>query len=299
MYTLRSQYLFVSAGARSDVNHPLSARHHRFVDVGSPTGLLPPPLPLTGLWGEREAPPRDYERSLVTATVVSADALVADAVAAHSRMSADDAWATGSPRIDLLLADEADLSSPLRADLAALRGLVAGRRVVVVAPLSATGEEVDALRDWADDHDDVAVLWAAPPGWSTPVPAPLVDLYDAARLRPDALAPHPVQPEMAWRLADVLATGWPADLADAAVPGLPVVALPGATGSPLVEHPTLADGLVAVELLLDGATPDRAWLAWGRSLHAASDGRSGARVARRVKETYLPLAEWEQDLSAG
>ncbi len=297
MYTLRSQHLFVSAGARSDVNHPLSARHHRFVDVGSPTGLVPPPLPLTGLWGEREAPPRDYERSLVGTVVVSADALVHDVAAAYPRVGADDVWATGSPRLDLLLGDETDLSSPLRADLAALRAVVAGRRVVVVSPLTATTEEVDELVAWADDHEDVAVLWAAPPGWSTPVPAPLVDLYDASQLRPDDLTPHPVQPEMAWRLADVLATGWAADLADAAVPGRPVVALPGASGSPLVEHPTLGDGLVAVEAFLDGAPVDRAWLAWGRALHAASDGHSGARLAHRVKGTYLPYAEWEQDLS--
>jgi CDP-ribitol ribitolphosphotransferase / teichoic acid ribitol-phosphate polymerase len=158
---------------------------------------------------------------------------------------------------------------------------------------------VEELGRWAEDHDDVAVLWAAPPGWTTPVAAPLVDLYDAAVLRPDALAPHPVQPEMAWRLADVVATGWASDLADAAVPGLPTVALPGASGSPLLEHPTLADGLVAVEAHLDGAPADPAWLAWGRALHAASDGRSGARLAHRVKARYLPYAEWEQDLTAG
>lgn len=299
MYTLRSQHLFVGAGARSDVNHPLSARHHRFVDLGSPTGLVPPPLALTGLWGRREAPPRDYERSLVTTVVTAGDALVEQAVATYLRVDTDDAWATGSPRLDLLLAAEDSLSAPLRADLAALRAVVAGRRVVVVSPLSATDEEVDELTAWADDHVDVAVLWAAPPGWTTPVPAPLVDLYDAAQVRPDALTPHPVQPEMAWRLADVVATGWPADLADAAVPGLPVVALPGASGSPLVEHPTLADGLVAVDAYLDGASLDEAWLAWGRALHAASDGHSGARLAHRVRSTYLPLEEWERDLSAG
>ena len=170
---------------------------------------------------------------------------------------------------------------------------------MLFAPLTATTEDVATLGAWAEDHDDVAVLWAAPPGWTTPAPAPLLDLYDAAALRPGALAPHPVQPEMAWRLADVLATGWPSDLADAAVPGLATVALPGASGSPLVEHPTLADGLVAVDAFLDGARADEAWLAWGRALHEASDGRSGARLARLVKASYLPYAEWEQELGAG
>ena len=80
---------------------------------------------------------------------------------------------------------------------------------------------------------------------------------------------------------------------------MPLVALPGASGSPLVEHPTLADGLVAVEAFLDGTPVDEAWLAWGRSLHSASDGRSGARLVHRIKATYLPYAEWEQDVSAG
>ena len=254
---------------------------------------------LTGLWGEQAPPPEAYERSLVTVAVVSSASLAHSAIATYDRVQADDVWTTGSPRVDLLLAAEDTLSAPLRADLAALRSVVAGRRVVVVSPLSATEEEVEALAAWADDHEEVAVLWAAPPGWSTPVAAPLVDLYDAAQVRPDALTPHPVQPEMAWRLADVVATGWPADLADAAVPGLPVVALPGAGSSPLVEHPTLADGLVAVDAHLEGTPVDEAWLAWGRALHTASDGHSGARLARRVRASYLPLEEWERDLSAG
>ncbi|WP_457209028.1 hypothetical protein, partial [Nocardioides sp. P5_C9_2] len=239
MYALRARFLFVTAGARSDVNHPLSARHHEFVWVGPTAALESPPTILPGAWGDREAPPRDFERSLVSRVVVSSDSLVDAAGATYPRVAADDVWAVGSPRIDLLLAEEARLSAGLRADLAALRAVVAGRRVVVVSPLTATAEDVDALAAWAEDHDDVALLWAAPTGWTTPVPAPLVDLYDAALLRPGALLPHPVQPEMAWRLADVVATGWSADLADAAVPGLPVVALPGASGSPLVEHPTL------------------------------------------------------------
>jgi hypothetical protein len=299
MYALRAGHLFVSAGPRSDVNHPLSARHHRFVRLGSPTGLEPPRVGLTGLWGRHDPPPESYERSLVTDVVVSSGSLVDDVVAIHPRVEEADVWVTGSPRVDLLLADEADLSATLRADLSVLRTAVAGRRVVVVSPLSATADEVSELARWAEDHEDVAVLWAAPPGWSTPAPLPLVDLYDAARLRPDSLTPHPVQPEMAWRLADVVATGWVGDLADAAVLPRPVVALPGASGSPLVEHPTLADGLVAVEAFLDGTPVDEAWLAWGRSLHTASDGRSGARLARRVKGGYLPLDEWERDLSAG
>lgn len=291
MHALRSGHVFVTAGPRSDVNHPLSARLHHFVKVGTPTGLEPPWVVLTGLWGQQEPPPEAYERSLVTEVVVTSPALRDDAVGSYPRVGQDEVWVTGSPRIDLLVRDESSLSSPLRADLAALRAVAAGRRVVVVSPLAATAEEVDELVAWADDHDDVVVLWAAPPGWSTPVPAPLVDLYDAARLRPGALAPHPVQPEMAWRLADVVATGWVGDLADAAVLPRPVVALPGASGSPLVEHPTLADGLVAVEAFLDGTPVDPSWLAWGRDLHAASDGHSGERLARQVKGTYLPLDE--------
>lgn len=299
MYALRAGTIVVTAGPRSDVNHPLSARHHRFLKVGSPAGLEPPRMVLTGLWGEHDPPPEAYERSLVTHAVVSSPSLVEGVVATHGRVAPDDVWATGSPRVDLLLADEADLSAALRADLAALRTVVSGRRVVVVSPLAATTEDVDALGAWAEDHDDVALLWAAPPGWTTPVPTPLVDLYDAALLRPHALAPHPVQPEMAWRIADVVATGWSSDLADAAVLPVPLVALPGASGSPLVEHPTLADGLVAVEAFLDGTPVDEAWLAWGRSLHSASDGHSGERLVHRIKATYLPYAEWEQDVSAG
>ena len=54
-----------------------------------------------------------------------------------------------------------------------------------------------------------------------------------------------------------------------------------------------------MDAYLEGAPVDEAWLAWGRALHTASDGRSGARLAHRVRATYLPLEEWERDLSAG
>ena len=45
-------------GPRSDVNHPLSPRHHRFVHLGRPTGLVPPDVGLDGsgdTWGLRDA----------------------------------------------------------------------------------------------------------------------------------------------------------------------------------------------------------------------------------------------------
>ncbi len=304
MYALRSRQIFVTSGPRSDVNHPLSARYHRFVALGAPTGHETPGVPLHGLWEPREAPPRDYERSLVSTVVVASEEVAEQASAIYPRLESTDIWASGSPRIDLLVGDEADLSPALRDDLSVLRSATRGRRVVVISPLSATDAEIDDLGLWAQEHPDVAVLWAAPPTWDTAVPAPLVDLYDATQLRPHSLAPHPVQVEMAWRIADVVVTGWIGDLADAARIDLPVVALPGAAGSPLVVQASLRDGLDRVSALLSGAPLDESWLAWGKALHAASDGHSGARVARRLRGTYLPLDEWEQDpvksgLSAG
>lgn len=106
---------------------------------------------------------------------------------------------------------------------------------------------------------------------------------------------------MVWRVADVVASGRVTDLADAAVLGRHAVALSGAEGSPL---PVVggASAYTSIEAALAASDPDAtraAWLAWGRDLHAASDGRSGARVVRALKETYLPLAEWEREISAG
>jgi hypothetical protein len=37
---------------------------------------------------------------------------------------------------------------------------------------------------------------------------------------------------------------------------------------------------------------DPEYAAWGRALHARSDGRSAARLVRRIKQTYLPWEEW-------
>ena len=300
MYALRAGTIVVTAGPRSDVNHPLSARHHRFLKVGSPAGLEPPRMVLTGLWGEHDPPPEAYERSLVTQAVVSSPSLVEGVVATHGRVAPDDVWATGSPRVDLLLADEADLSAALRADLAALRD--GGGGTARRGRLSAGRDHRGRRRPGAPGPRTTTTSRSCGPPrpagprrcrrrWSTCTTRPCCGPTRSPRTRSSPRWPGG---SPTWSPP----AGAPTSPTRPCSP-CPLVALPGASGSPLVEHPTLADGLVAVEAFLDGTPVDEAWLAWGRSLHSASDGHSGDRLVHRIKATYLPYAEWEQDVSAG
>lgn len=299
MYALRSANVLVTVGPRADVNHPLSGARHRFILLGSPTGLQAPEVPLTNDRGARPHPDPAADRDLVASVVTASPAASRQALASLRRVTPSDVWETGSPRVDLLLTPEDALPSSLQEDLRLLRAHLAGRRLVVVSPLDGERVDVEEVTAWAIDHDDVVVCWVSPPGWQAHVPTPLVDLHDTRRLRPGSVTHRPLQVEMAWRLADVVATGWPADLADAAVIGVPTVALPGADGSPLPVQPSGGAALSAIEQALGSPSVDPDWLAWGRALHTASDGHSAARVVRAVRSTYLPLAEWEQDLTAG
>jgi hypothetical protein len=301
MYGLRAGTFLCTLGPRADVNHPLSRRHHRFLDLGRPTGLTPAFVALggQGLHGERPMPDAAYDARLTRAVVTSSGAGTDAADAFFPDLDADGVWEIGSPRVDLLLRDEDTLSKELRTELIALRGLLNGRRLVLLSPTRGGEIDLAAFAAWATEQAGDVVVAVLPTSGALPrVPSPLVDLMDARWLEAELALRVPPVVEMVWRLADVLVSGSLADLADFAPTGRAAVAAVGTSDVPFAV-PTDTSTLVAtVERALDGHV-DEAYAAWGRSLHARSDGRSAARLVRRLKQTYLPWDDWlaEVDLA--
>jgi hypothetical protein len=296
MYALRARTIFVTVGPRADVNHPVSGRHHRFVRLADATGLPTPPPQLTNSWGSLRAVDRDHEADLTGVVVVASDLALDSAQLRFPRVADDGLWLTGSPRVDLLLMPESDLSRELAADLSRVRSMLAGRRAVLVAPLDLeTGPDLDLVAEWAASRPDVAVCVLTPPGPRHVVPAPLVDLLPPAH-QASTPQPPPVV-EMVWRVADVLASGSAPDLADFATLGRPAIALPGAAGVPMTTVLDTEEMLAGIESALADGTADPEYLAWGAHLHSASDGHSAERVVMAVKRTYLPIDEWLAEIS--
>lgn len=294
MYGLRAATLFTTIGARADVNHPLSRRHHRFVDLGRPTGLEPAFVALGGhgLHGERDLPDPSYDARLTRVVVSSCTAGTDAARSRFPALDADGPWEIGSPRVDLLLRPEARLSKELRGELTALRGLLAGRRLVLLSPTRGGELDLAAAAAWAGERSEDVMVAVLPVSGALPrVPAPLVDLMDTRWLEETLELRVPPVTEIVWRLADVLVSGTPADLADFCPTGRPAVAAPGTSGVPFAVPEDTTAVLRAVEASLDGRL-DADYAAWGRALHARSDGRSAARVVRRLKQTYLPWEDW-------
>ena len=290
MYGLRAGIVFTTIGPRADVDHPLGRRYHRFVDLGRATGL-PPGVSAHGLHGDRRLPDPDYDARLTRVVVTSSDRANADVTALLPALDPDGVWEIGSPRVDLLLRDEATLSTELRSEVGAVRELLRGRRLVVLAP---SGGELDlpALAEWAARRaDDVVVAVLATSGAQPRVPAPLLDLMDTRWLETSLGLRVPPVPEMLWRLADVLVSGAPADLADFAVTGRPAVAAPGTAEVPFAVPADTATLLDAVERALAGYV-DADQTSWSRSLHQHSDGASAARLVRRLKQSYRPWEDW-------
>jgi CDP-ribitol ribitolphosphotransferase len=304
MYGLRLGTVLTHVGPRSDVNHPLSSRHHRFVQLGRPTGLSSPDVGLDGdgdAWGTRDSSAVQLDDSLTRVCVVSGPVGAASA-GALPRLDEGGVWELGSPRIDLLVADESDLARAHVGELARLRRVLGERELVVVEPWGAR-LDLPALVAWAAAHPHVAVGVRRRVADTTRLPEPLLDLGDDRLLSGSSQTPMPVHPETAWRLASVLVSGSAADLADWAVLGRPAVSLVAAehaqaAGLPLSATAT-SDLGAALDAALD-AGPDDAYVAWGRSLHSASDGHAADRVVLALKATYLPVDEWlAEEASAG
>ena len=145
---------------------------------------------------------------------------------------------------------------------------------------------------WAAERTDDVVVAVLPTSGALPrVPAPLVDLMDTRWLENSLDLRVPPVVEIVWRLVDVLVGGTPADLADFSTTGRPAIASPGTTDLPFTVPTDTAALLSAVETSLGGHS-DPNYAAWGRALHTRSDGRSAARLVRRLKQTYLPWKDW-------
>ena len=229
-------------------------------------------------------------------------------------------WVTGSPRTDLLLGREespaADLRAPARRSCAARRR---GRRLVVWAPgdapgrdrsLRSSGDDLRWLADWADattpwsacDHRGAAGAARRRAATARRAAAGLLVL--SHRMFPDV---EMVLREAAALVSDYTAascsTSWCSDRPVVAyVPDLDEVAEdPGSAARPgrrraragrAATGPRCARGWSRLLDALDARAGGRARAAARDRLHAYRDGRSAARVVRRVKETYLPIAEW-------
>ena len=190
------------------------------------------------------------------------------------------------------MARDRSLRPAQRTQLAALRGLLDGRRLVLLSPSRGGELDLAALATWAADHADQVWVAVLPTSGALPrVPTPLVDLMDTAWLEGTLGLRAPPVAEMVWRLADVLVSGTPADLADFSTTGRPAVAAVGTSGVPCTVPGDTPALVAALEQALDGRV-DAAYAEWGRTLHALSDGRSADRLVRRLKQTYLPWEDW-------
>ena len=305
-YALRSAQVFVSRSARRDLGHPLAGDLHQFVLLGrgSPVLAFGAAMPVGDHVEDRLAHDvRLHDLDLTTAAVVASPAqarAVRPSLASglHPRT-----WVTGLPRTDLLVADADALPEDLRRQEQALRNLVSSRRLVVWAPVERENGDTTALAsdvvtrmaDLADRRGAVLGLRCVGAGGDERV------LDVSAERFPDV--------EMVLRVAAVLVSDYAPELLDFLVTDRPVVCfapdLEAVREDPGLVHDLerLVPGgvrrdpdalLTGVETALgEGSAADAAAYAEVRDLlHAHRDGRSAARVVRRVQETYLPIKKW-------
>ena len=300
-YLLRAGQVFISRGARRDVGHPISGKLHQFVLLGrgSPVLAFGAGVPVGDgldehLRHNELTHDLDLTRAVISTSPAQAD-LLRPSLASPFRPST---WVLGSPRTDFLLADEEALPADLRHQVEDLRALLDGRRLVLWSPNEDDDAEPTKLWDQLADRvaEQGAVLGLRTTGTAT----------DGAL---DVSVARFSDVEAVLRLTDVLVSDYAPELVDFLVTDRPVVCFaPDVdevrthTGFVVDPDTDLPGGAVrarvalidAVTSALDGsgAEPSVAYAAARDRLHAFRDGRSAARVVRRVRETYLPVREW-------
>ena len=328
-YLLRSGTIFVTRGPRTDVNHPLSGRRHRFVGLrrGTPLAAFGAAVPFPDTEEGRERRLRARHDNDLTATVVTSSET--DRAAMEAPYAAGQPvswWVTGAPRTDFLLAGDDELPADLRRQAAFVGELLDGRRLVLWHPAARPGGEDDLPR-LGDDDATLLVSWLADRGAvlgvRPPVTGPVTSdppsrtpwrdrLVEAGAL--DLSAHRVPDVEVVLRATDVLVSDYTEELADFPVTGRPVVCF-----APDLEEFSRAPGLLHDLADVVGGLPcrdvaqlraavaaalEKTDAAVGESgrpsavLHTHADGRSATRVVREVKRTYLPIDDWLADSTA-
>ncbi len=265
----------------------LDMDQHRVIDVGA--GLPRPrangeqhplsPSP-TAVRRGRARPERHV--------VVTTSALDAMPVETRDGVSPGlEVWATGQPRHAFLLRPEEQLPADLRAELADLRALLAGRRLVLWLPAGGTripglgGTETAALADWARRTGTVVGVRSNADGHLFTDLDPLLLM---PRRFPDV--------EVLLREADLLVTDNSHYLADFLLTGDPVVVLDGADAEPELPGPvcrTGADLVPALERALAERTPDEIerYTRCRDHLVGPADDGAAHRVVEQVRRASL------------
>lgn len=283
----RAGQVFVRHSADLTLPWELDMDQHRVIDVGTGlprTGSLGQQHPLSPTPPPRGRRPARPERHVVV-TTGAADSRPVD-VRADAEQPVD-VWATGQPRHAFLLRPEAALPEDLRAELADLRTMLAGRRLVLWLPSGGTplpdlgGTEIAALADWLQRNDAVIGVRSNADGHLFTDLDPLLLM---PRRFPDVEVLH--------RTADVLVTDDSHHLADFLLTGSPVVVLGAADAAPELPGPvcrSAADLVPALDRALAERTPAELerYARCREHLVGHADDGAARRVVEQVRRASL------------
>ena len=309
-YLLRAKQIFVKHSPSINAKWPLSAKLHNFINLWH--GI---PLKRFGHASLDMADKLEWvhaENRKCRAVITSSKMDTLAMAAAFYPLSYREMWATGLPRNDFILREEAELPADLREQGARLREQVAGRRLVLFLPTFKNSqeegyyrfgeEELAFLRDWLARNNAVLGVrehMADKARTYSRMLSPLGILDLSSKRYPDI--------EMLYRAADLLVTDYSSCAIDFMLTGRPVISFAydyehyANTERGLfydLEHvfpgPVCRDFgqlATALERALSGPTadPGRAWRMQFFFDHV-DDGSAG-RVVDRVKALYVDIGE--------
>ena len=307
-YLLRAKQIFVKHSPSINAKWPLSAKLHNFINLWH--GI---PLKRFGHASLDMADKLEWvhaENRKCRAVITSSKMDTLAMAAAFYPLSYREMWATGLPRNDFILREEAELPADLREQGARLREQVAGRRLVLFLPTFKNSqeegyyrfgeEELAFLRDWLARNNAVLGVrehMADKARTYSRMLSPLGILDLSSKRYPDI--------EMLYRAADLLVTDYSSCAIDFMLTGRPVISFaydyehyanterglfydlehvfPGPVCRNFDELADALEGVVAA----DANTPDGVQALKRKVFFDYIDDVNAWRVASRVKALYV------------
>ncbi len=162
-YLARCRNLFVKHGAKRNLEWPVVRDLHNIINLWHGIPLKKIGMASLDLVGVREA--LKVQNAQLRAVIAASDNDRSAMHAAFAPLPIEDIWVTGLPRHDFITKPETDLPAFLNDQLADVREITGGRKLILFCPTfrndqtagyyNFTATQVARLTDWLQEHDIV------------------------------------------------------------------------------------------------------------------------------------------------
>jgi CDP-glycerol glycerophosphotransferase (TagB/SpsB family) len=155
-YLLRSKVIFIKHTPTRNIEYSLSPAHHDFINLWHGIPLKRIGVASLDQQGNLDALQREHRKCKAVIASSRVDRMAM--AAAFYPLTYNDVWVTGLPRNDFIVCEESALPPDMRADMASIRKMLGGRRLVLYAPTFRNGKQASYYSFTRDEKRRLQLL---------------------------------------------------------------------------------------------------------------------------------------------